>query len=125
MVTNTRSHDQRALSTAEAFARDWGAVADFQRKALLEVATELGGTALRAEFENTLAATPGLWSGLATCMNRLDESFPGSALQVMKRSMEIQRQTHEQEVAVFRRGHWQQLLVGLRYLTMFPPRRRR
>lgn len=81
--------------------RDWQAVGGYLAAAMREIAADLGGEEFATQITDLAISDDVLPNPAALKM--LEDSFPGSAERVLIRSSEIQRETHQQELAALRK----------------------
>ena len=77
--------------------KDWDAVGSFISASLQEIATELGGEELAESI--SLAAVSDDALPNPSALKMLEDIHPGSAEMVITRSVDIQRETHQRELA--------------------------
>jgi uncharacterized membrane protein len=106
---------------------DWETVGDYLSTAIQEVATELGNE----EFASGIAALAVSDEVLPNpdALKLLEDTYPGSAERVMARMSEIQRETHQRELAEVRkpriREYGRATLEGFASLNILGPSPRR
>jgi hypothetical protein len=89
------------VQDSENFHKDWEAVGGFMFLSMHEVAIELGGEELAERI--SLEATSDAPLPNPDALRMLEKLHPGAAEQVMTRSEEIQKETHERELADLRK----------------------